>query len=304
MPIEEPPQSELTNTNTTQERAVDDAAEDILEDLARTVRRFAQEVNRRVLQINEPGESTRGRLEQLNNMLRLRQELEDVFVDAGLDDVLAGFGGAFPDMEQLAYRYFESYNIPESQVRISADVVDGWIRFAEDNLIEITDSRILQPVRSAILGATIGNQSREEMRQEVTQAMEAAGVTTKAGKPFTNNQVNTYVHDSFRRFQRQVTTESANRLGMRIYQYIGPLDKRTSEQCRFLLLENRYGAPGFWLESDIKTGMHPAIRENPLVAGGHFNCRHKFYPVTYEYAVDNGWRGPRVSDREAERAAV
>jgi hypothetical protein len=83
-----------------------------------------------------------------------------------------------------------------------------------------------------------------------------------------------------RRFGQQVRNEQATELGLEVFIYTGPDDSRTSEQCQFLLREATTRRAGVLVSRRAqRPGMHPQLKENPLVARGHYNCRHTWMPT-------------------------
>lgn len=58
-----------------------------------------------------------------------------------------------------------------------------------------------------------------------------------------------------------------------------------------MLEYDKHGAPGFYYLDEITTDLHEDLVYPPLINGGHPNCRHKFYPVTLDYAKSKGFEG-------------
>jgi hypothetical protein len=301
MMLKTPSEEEILKMQEQQERAVVNAGREVYSDLDKVVTQFAARLDSALLEL-ERGNVSRSRAEQILELQTLADGLEEALIDAGFYDTLERFSTKLYEMEPVALQYYELYDLPPSKIGIDVEVLDAWVKYSADGLTDITDRKLIQPMRSALLNASVGNVSQKEVTAEVKAIMDQEGITTKAGEPFTDAQLETYVEDSMRRMQRQVGLEAANELDMQIVQFIGPSDKVTSEQCQWLLSQAPHGAPGFWLQSEVKTGMHPKLKENPLVAGGHFNCRHDFFPVSVTYAKQRGWTGPG-SDDVAEAVA-
>ena len=121
-------------------------------------------------------------------------------------------------------------------------------------------------------------------------ASQAIANITQLETTLTPRQVTTLVTDSFGQYQRAVTAQKADTLGLEIYWFTGPLDRITSEQCRFLLTINRHGVPGMLYKDEISADLHPELQGDPLIMGGHWNCRHKYMPVTADFAQEQGFR--------------
>ena len=97
------------------------------------------------------------------------------------------------------------------------------------------------------------------------------------------------VEDAFAGYQRTVQAEVADNLGMEIFIYIGPADQITSEQCTAMFNVNLHGVPGMLYKNEITVNLHPKLRRDPLIGGGHPRCRHHWSPITTDYAVELGF---------------
>lgn len=105
-------------------------------------------------------------------------------------------------------------------------------------------------------------------------------------------QAEVMVNDAFASFQRAVLVETAAAVDLEIFVYIGPDDDITSDQCVEMLHVDKHGAEGMLYKEEITPDLHPNLAKygrNPLIGGGHPNCRHHWSPVTVDYAVSEGF---------------
>jgi len=177
-------------------------------------------------------------------------------------------------------------------IRIGVDIasLDGYITFEQQQLRDLVDNRLVRPFRDALIQANLGALEPEQVEGILESLIERYQITNARGNVFSDRQVETLVADSYVRYQRHVQDEKAKALELEIYHYLGPFDQRTRASCREMLTVNRHGVAGMLNRSEITTSLHPELRDNPLQAGGGFNCRHRWYPVTNEYAREQGYR--------------
>jgi hypothetical protein len=65
-----------------------------------------------------------------------------------------------------------------------------------------------------------------------------------------------------------------------------------------------HGARGVLYKDEITPHLHPNLEKygiNPLIEGGHPNCRHQWSPITLAYAKELGFDG---SPSKGEKAVA
>lgn len=240
------------------------------------------------------------KLPSFEEAMEIGNQLSDALLDAGFDSLAEKMGDDMEHFRELAVEHYsKSFGIAETFGGIDVTDLDAFVAFQKDNLLNLADARLVSPVRDAIIQSTIGGQSEESALADIKNVFaqsvnKGEPYLTRAGVEFTDAQIETLVSDGYRRHYRQTKSLKANDLGLGIIQYLGPVDAVTSEQCEFLMTTALHGAPGFYLVEEFTADLHPKLKEPPLLAGGHFNCRHSVDYVTYEYAVEFGWNGPKV----------
>lgn len=221
----------------------------------------------------------------------LTKDLRNYLIDAGFEDLLGEYKSSLARIGKQSLEYFELLTGDTQRLGgVSADTLNGLSRsFITDFGIEV-ERALIQPLEREIRRSFIAYEKRSEAVKEITKSINEGKVVRKDGKQFTKVNVEVLIADTQRQFQQAVVSEKAKELELDIFLYSGPLDQFTSEQCRFLLLNNPHGAAGFYRREDIKEKLHPALKGNPLITRGHPNCRHQWIPVTEEYAKRQGFR--------------
>lgn len=208
-------------------------------------------------------------------------QLESILTRAGRDDVIGAIADELPDLQKSAREHFKQFGKLPKMGGTSEEALDAYMEYSYNYIDQTLDRALADPVREALFHGVFGNRSREDGIENILSITDE----------LTENQVVTLVDDTFRQFQRAVTNETAKELELDIFWFQGPDDERTSEQCEYILNESPHGVPGMWYRDEITVDMVPGITldNDPLVAGGHFNCRHKFYPITEDFAKEQGF---------------
>lgn len=98
------------------------------------------------------------------------------------------------------------------------------------------------------------------------------------------SQVRTEVETSIATFNRTITVNKALDLGFKLFIYIGPEDNVTRDFCQRLLDKD---PPIYTIDqiNDMDNGQGlPAFS-----AGGGYNCRHQWRPISEKTAKARGW---------------
>lgn len=296
-----PSQRELLRITNAEERALDGATLDTILDLQRTVERFAGRVER----LLGRAITDQGGLARLREGVNVGQQLTAALIDAGLEDVAGLYAGRFNDVEVFARDYFTSWGFEPTRGGLDTYSLSSFVRFQEAAFLDLADARIVDPLRSAVMEGVVGNWTRKETLEHITDVMRERNILTRAGEGFTDHQIETLVNDGFRRYNREVKRQKAQALGFDVVWYQGPLDKKTRDQCRAMLTESPNGVPNMWHIEDFTADLHPDLDEDPLVAGGGFNCRHTVSIIPASYAISRGFEPNRgyTTDTEIEQRA-
>lgn len=215
----------------------------------------------------------------LGAMTKQINELANLLEAAGFEDVVKVYLRQFEKLTRDAIGYYSLFGKPDL-AGISTATLNAYIRFTEGELRNIVSRKLVAPLQSALLQANYAGASRDEVYQTVS----AIEPTLRP------DQVVTTVDDAFSSYQRAVIVEAADVAGLEIYQYLGPEDDITSEQCLEMLNIRTHGVPGMLPKDEITVDLHPNLTRNPLIGGGHPRCRHQWSPVTEEYAKAQGYK--------------
>lgn len=198
---------------------------------------------------------------------RMMQDLEQHLRDAGLDDVLDKYSAKFRPLAREALDYFSAFGIDVSLAGVSREAIGAYLSFAESELAKSIDRKLVAPIQSALLQANYGSLTRDEVIAQIQTLDET----------LTLNESVVLVDDAFSQFQRAMIVQAGENAELEIYQYLGPDDDITSDQCQAMLRYDEHGAEGFAYKDEITVDMHENLRANPLTAGGHPRC---FLPGT------------------------
>jgi len=217
---------------------------------------------------------------QLQAATRMIGELTGILRDSGFSDVVRNYGTQFEPLAQVAASYYEPFGLDPSLAGVSRESLQAYVRFSQVEFGYQVNKELVRPVQSALMQANFGSLSRDQVIDQVVKLDERTNVAKATG----------FVDDSFAQFQRTVITQKGDNLDLEIYQYLGPDDSITSDQCEAMLHVNRHGVPGMLYKDEITVKLHPKLARDPLTGGGHMRCRHQWSPVTEEYAVSLGFR--------------
>lgn len=219
--------------------------------------------------------------------VRVMGQLTQILDEAGLEDVVNGYRDKFTDITLNSLKYFELIGVKPSLRAVDANALDALIQFSETGLRDMVQAQFVDPLRSALIQSSVGNRARADIIEEIMQI---------GGGEFSAGQAATLVNETFNRYSREVRTRKANELDLTVYQYQGPVTTRPA--CHAILNEDLHGVAGMYYEDEININMVEGLEDNPMTAGGGWNCRHAFFPVTLDFAKSQGFE-PRAEDEEA-----
>ena len=221
----------------------------------------------------------------LQSATKVIGQLEGILIDAGFGDVVRDYGQQFEPLAAKALEYYEPFGLDSSLAGLSRESLTAYVEFSQSELAASISARLVAPIQSALLQANFGSMTRDQVIDQVLALQPS----------MTPNNATVLVDDAFSQFQRTVVNQRADALDLQIYLYIGPDDAITSDQCQAMLHINRHGVPGMLYRDEIDTSLHPKLRRNPLVGGGHPRCRHHWSPVSDSYAESQGFEFRRTA---------
>lgn len=207
-------------------------------------------------------------------------DLNQQLIDAGLPEVQEKFGKELRELTDEAIDYFAAFGVAgRSLAGLSPVALDAFIVFKERELATFVEDQLVGHMSELMFDGIFGNLDRQQIFDSVSAVAEN----------MTTAQIDVMISDSFAAYQRTVQREVGEYLGMDIYQYLGPDDDVTSEQCEEMLYVDYHGVPGMLYKDEITVDLHPKLRRDPLIGGGHPNCRHHWRPVSLAYAIEQGF---------------
>jgi hypothetical protein len=248
--------------------------------LTRELKKLFADYMARVVAMLATGGSTKTDVLALADITAMMRDLHGVLLDAGFEDVLNNFAGSFPDLAHAATAYTEALGVEPSLAGVDAGALHAYVEFQTTQLAQSINQKLVPPIQSALLQANFGSLDRQTVVDQVA-ALEPT---------LTTSQATTLVDTAFAQFQRSVIVQKGEELNLEIYQYLGPDDAITSDQCHLMLTIDKHGAKGFLYKDEITADLHEDLRDNPLIAGGHPRCRHQWSPVTLAYAQEQGFK--------------
>lgn len=280
---------------------IDEATFEVILELQRAVENFSVRADAMLREAF----SNPNKLRDARDAVAFGQQLTEALADAGLEEVAELYRERFVEMEQAAIEYFEVFDIEVSRAGIDAASLEALVELNEAEFLRIADKRLVAPIRNAVVQGVAGGRDRGAVLDEITGIIRDQQILTRDGKFFTDGQIETLVNDSYRRHYRATKAQKAEALDMQIVWFQGPLDDVTSPQCEFMLTQGPHGVPNMWLRDEFTADLHPDLKENPLIAGGHFGCRHTVTMVPLGFAESQGFEAPRSvpDDEEVEENA-
>ncbi len=278
-----------TLTKTSIRRAVtrqDDKVNKLLKAYSRDVQGMFDGFLVRVENLLQKQKLSKTDLIDIREAITLADQMASLISDAGLSSLVEDFLDEFEPLTEDALRYFKGFkgfNTEDPLGGVDETHLDAWAKFSERNLRRSTDRHLIAPIQQSFLQSAFGGLPRSTIVRDIIQK----GTTLRP------DQVVVVVESSFRDYQREVTTLKAQELlgDNPIFQYTGPpsSDPTISEQCAFMIDYAPHGVPGMLYQDEITIDLHPKLRDNPLIHGGHPRCRHKWMPISLEYAIQEGF---------------
>lgn len=250
----------------------------------RRVRKFLADVNARVEAMIRRPEVSKAEAFDITVAVKIAEDLKRVMVDAGSDDLIAEYVEEFGPQTKKSLEYFARVAGAKADLAgVDRESLQALISYSEGTLRQTIDRRYLYPLQDAVFAAAMG-------AVDMPTAIDA--IMSRADE-LSETQVVTMITDSYVQYQRSVTAQKGAALGLEILVYSGPDDKVTSDQCSALLSMDMHGAEGIFYKDEVSQDLHPDLPPNPLVEGGHVNCRHRWMPITEEFAIELGFEPRR-----------
>lgn len=257
-------------------------------DLAKSQKRFQRNIRKLFKDyaarvealIRRPDTFTKDGVFELAIAQRIADQLKDLLVDAGQDDLIGDYLDEFPRLTRSALSYFEALGETPNLAGVSRESLTAYIKFTEQTLVQNFDQRLVAPIQQTLFQSVFGLQDRSVVVDAVMSTLGSISTI----------QAETIVSDAMAQYQRTVTVEKADALELEIYLYEGPDDDITSEQCAHMLHIDDHGLEGALYKDEISADLHENLRANPLIAGGHPRCRHRWNPVTADFAKELGFQ--------------
>lgn len=219
----------------------------------------------------------------------LASDLQQTLQAAGLENVLRRYEQQLTLATSQALEYFKTQGIKVSKRGVSLQTIETAIAFRVEELNEAINAKTVKPLRIRLIQNIVGTKPTSQIVKETIADIDAGNILRKDGKRFTDHNVEVLVEDTSQRLRRRVIQDKAASLDLQLVEYRGPSDEKTRPACDVMLNHNFHGAPGIYYIDEVTTDLHEDLTEDPLIAGGGWNCRHAFHPVTLDYAQAFGF---------------
>lgn len=220
--------------------------------------------------------------------IAMMNQLTPILVEAGFEDVIGEYVDQFHGLTKEALDYWTAFGAKPSLANVNTDSLNSWIRFSEGELRNMVPAKVVSPIQTALMQVNFAGASRDAVYEQV-------GLLEESLSPV---QVVTLVNDAFSGYQRATLIETADSVDLDIFIYLGPDDAITSDECEEMLHVDMHGVEGMLYKDEITPALHWKLAKygrNPLIGGGHPNCRHVWSPVTADYAADQGFELRRAA---------
>lgn len=192
--------------------------------------------------------------------------------NAGLEKQVGKLKAIFAEELRFVRDEFIERDIDEP---ISADTDRAAVDLLINNSLEKVSTKIQQyglNIQSTVMQAVVTGQKPDYKE-----------LKTKFGN-VAASQIRTEVETSIATFNRTITVNKAIELGFKLFVYLGPDDNVTRDFCKRVLDKN----PPIYTIDEIND-MDNDQGLPVFSAGGGYNCRHQWRPISEETARARGW---------------
>jgi hypothetical protein len=200
-----------------------------------------------------------------------RLSIDDLLRELGLNDVIESFTTAQLKLLDAATKQAKAAGFDDVGALSPSEPA---LKAAFTRTLEaFWEEQVILPTRRAILDAATDALTVTPM-PVVAARLERNLATTKA-------QATTQARTEVARWSRTVSATTAAQVDAELFVYLGPVDGITRPFCRALAntIVTRDQL------ADLDNGQTP---DSPLTAGGGYNCRHAFQPVSDRWAKRSG----------------
>ena len=256
-------------------------AQQVQREFKEVLRRFTNDVRRAA------GELSRA---DFASVAEYELAIVTFFEEAGGEELIENYLDTMLALEDEATGYYRLFGIQPRLNTEAAEMLNFLIEYHETNLRELVDDRLVRPLRNTILLANTSNQTPDELRNTIRQEIDRYEIRTASGTEFTDNQVETIIREGIVQYNRQVNEQVAEEVGFEIYQYFGPQDGKTRNECQVMGTSAPHGVPGMFYRDEVEAFTSQLNLPFPALTGaGGYNCRHRWVAVSQEYAIEQGF---------------
>lgn len=210
---------------------------------------------------------------------RVLGSLQSSLRQLGLNKELAELQTIYATELSQIRREFKDFDLKGRDLftDLDKDVIEELIKFDTDKTAT-NINKYVDNVRSVVMQSVI-----------VGDTPDFADVHDKFGGALEHN-LDAELNTSLAAFDRTVTIKKATDLGLELFLYTGPGpdDKKIRDFCKHVLEERD---PPIYTIDEIKH-MDNDTGLDVLTYGGGYNCRHRWRPVSYDFAIELGYKAP------------
>ena len=281
---------------------LDSESEKVIRELRQFFTRFFDRFNSEILaaELANPGSV----LSELGETLRPR--VFGIAEEAGAVNLISTYQQSFNNVGKHALEYFPLFGYKADLSGVDVDAIAVTRKVFRNELREMINQKLFRPLEQQVTSSFITHKDRAVAVGEIKEVIDSEGILNKRGGQFTNNNIEVLISDSHARFHRIVRDQKAQAAGLNILTYEGPEDRKRRPACKYLQLTAPHGARGFWYRDEVTVNLRPDLFDQPpIVAGGGWNCRHWWSPVSLEFAEGFGFiPDPNRSEPEVTADAI
>lgn len=282
--------SDIDKIDEKQQKTLDTAQSRMRRFVSRTVKNFASAVG---------ALASKRKSKSVTESVAIANRLNEELKNAGLDDLREAFNLEFDPIMRSALEYFEPLGFRATLTGVDRTTINAFRQLANNELTLIARQQLVTPVQRTLLATHLGSLDREVVIDEL--------ISSQLGTA--EYQIRNFVDWSHEGYQRQITVAKAEELSLEWYIWRGPRDRITSHQCEAIFEKAPHGVPGVFHKDEINVASFTRfgisqrngkpLRYEPLIWGGHPQCRHKFFPLPLEVIKER--YGNRFQDKSRSR---
>ena len=188
------------------------------------------------------------------------QTIEDIFVKNGYDDLMditaAQFAKTVTYSREISKEVGYNFLLTPENKKLFTQLNDMNFK----TLLN-TKAQIASDLRRFAIESQLGKQTQKTIKAGLARIFDDMG-----------RRLNTEVNQGIRMSHSAINKFSYENAGIKLFQYVGPLDEKTRGICRATLTDPRNKTG--WTEAEVEQS------DTPFITRGGWNCRDSWMPFT------------------------